>query len=91
MFISRKYTQLEIEEIYKKQGYDLISTYENSNKTLLVKDKEGYICISRINEFKKGSSPSKFHSNNPYTIYNIKHFIELNCNGYELLPEPTPT
>ena len=51
MFISRKYTQLEIEEIYKKQGYDLISTYENVDKTLLVKDKEGYICISRINEF----------------------------------------
>ena len=44
---------------------------------------------SNQNEKLFNKNPCKFHQSNPYTIQNIKHFIELHTKGYKLLGELT--
>lgn len=83
--MSNKYTQEEIYNIYKNNQYELISEYKGNNTTLFVKDEEGYICSSKLSVFKKGSNPCRFHTTNPYTIQNIKLWININRKEYELL------
>ena len=84
--MGKKLTQVEVAKIYAKQGYELISEYKGALELLYVKDNEGYICSSYFNNFnKQGRKPNKFHKNNPYTIQNIKLWIETNAQKYELL------
>lgn len=84
--MAKNFTQEEVSKIYKEQGYELISEYKNCDTILFVKDKDGYICTSRLYKFKKGSKPFRFHKNNPYTIQNIKLWMKLsNINDYELI------
>ena len=80
-----KIDKKEVIEVYKKEGYELISEFKNSNETLFLKDKEGYICVSRFSDFKQNKKPSKFHSSNSYTIQNINLWTKINAEGYELL------
>lgn len=79
------YTQDYIRNAYKEKGYELISEYYNVNSKLYVIDNEGYICTSRWCKFEQGREPNKFHKSNPYTIQNIKLWMETNAIGYELL------
>ena len=62
-----------------------MSKYKRNNQILFVKDKDGYMCGSKWDTFQTGTKPLKFHQSNPYTIQNIKHYMDLNTEGYELL------
>ena len=81
----KKLNQEEVNRIYNKKGYEVISEYKNSDTIIYVKNKDGYICISRYRTFKNNSEPLKFHKSNPYTIQNIKLWMKTNAKGYELL------
>ena len=84
----RKHSVEEVKEIYRKNGYELISEYKDVDTVLFVKDEEGYICSGTLKHFKDNHFPSKFHPNNPYTIQNIKLWIKNNnIEGYKLLSE----
>ena len=83
--MTAKYTQEFIEKEYKDKGYILINKYINNKTKLFLYDEEGYICSSTWNKFQQECTPSKFCKSNPYTIQNIKRFIELNATGYEII------
>lgn len=78
----KKLTQEYIENKCNEKGYKLIN---KSNRTIFIKDKYGYICSIIWVNFIKGGVPNKFHISNPYTIQNIKLWMETNAIGYELL------
>lgn len=83
--MSRKYSMKEVKEIYRKNGYELISEYKDVNSKTIIKDDEGYVYVNMFCHFAEGKIPSKFHQNNPYTIQNIKLWIRNNVKGYKLL------
>lgn len=83
--MGKKLTQEEVEQAYAEKGYELISEYKNARDILFVKDNKGFIYSSIWSNFNKETKPSKFHKSNPYTIQNIKLWINNNTKGYELL------
>lgn len=69
----------KIKDFVESFGYTLISAtlIENGYKIDL-KDKEDYYYESRFYDFLKGKRPRKFDARHKYSIYNIKHYLELN-------------
>lgn len=63
----------------------LFEQYKNRNERLEGKTKDGYMVLISIQQLRKSKRLAIFHSSNPYTIDNIKHYIELNGLQCELL------
>ena len=80
-----KYTQKEIEEIYSKIDLVLDEEYTNMHTKINCRDNDGYKYFSLPMDVRDGKKPFRFHSNNPYTIYNIKKYVEINSIDCELL------
>lgn len=80
-----KYLKEDVEKSFNDAGYKLINEYKSYSFPLFVKDKYGYIGISSWSAFSKGSTPSRFHIKNPYTIDNIRLWINTNAPEYTLL------
>jgi hypothetical protein len=81
-----KYTYEEVREFVNNLGYNLISNeYINYSQKLVITDNVGYYYVSRLNDLKSGYKPLCFAVSNPYTIYNIKLWLQLNNNKYILI------
>lgn len=83
-----KYTQEKAKEIFKKYGYNMLEEYVRSKDRVKCSDDEGYLYRVGIINIQAGEKSMAFHANNPYTIYNIKNYIKLNCkDSVELISE----
>jgi len=88
--MGKKYTYNEVKKIINDFGYELISKeYEGTNITNLVfKDNIGYYYCLKLNEILRANwDHAKFHKSNPYTIQNIKLWLTLNNESFELISE----
>ena len=84
--MAKKLTYEEVKEYIESQGYKLLSKeYVNARTKMTLEDEEGYLYITPWNNFRDKKQLLKFHKSNPYTIQNIKQFLKLNAEGYELL------
>lgn len=52
--------------------------YKSNKSDLHIIDKYGYKGITCYIRLKAGQLPMKFHSKNPYTLENLKHYIKIN-------------
>lgn len=77
---------LEVCEIFKESGYELLETECKavSSKMKSV-DKDGYMYFSSATTLKKGSKFDKFNMGNPYSLYNMNVFLKLNKKKSVLL------
>lgn len=77
-----------VKDHVEKLGFILISTqYIKSNEKLLLKDKENFLYYYLYRNLIKGINPRRFDKSNPYTIYNIKLWCELNNKPFELISD----
>lgn len=79
----------EAEKIFYSYGYSVYEPqkYKSIKTNLDAMDKDGYkykICLDRI---RNNIKPRRFHVNNPFTIENIKLWMELEMPEYELLSD----
>ena len=82
-----EYDTEKVEKIFKSKGYiPLFESYKNNKQKLDFINKEGYKgCIS-LNKIKNIEKYLYFAVFNPFTIYNINHYCELNdleCRIYD--------
>lgn len=71
----------DVRKIYQEHDLELIKEqYENNKTPLACKTKDGYIAFICLSNLQTGQNYSLFHASNPYTIQNIKIFIEKNSN-----------
>lgn len=75
----------EVNRILENKGYELIGDYINTRIKVSLRDNEGYYYYTTIDSLKSGSTPSKFHITNPYTMQNIKLFCK--DKPYEVLSD----
>lgn len=69
----------DLQVVLNEQGYSLIDgIYLNNKSRLHVADKIGYKGITCYSRLKQGIIPMKFHNKNPYTIENIRTYININ-------------
>lgn len=75
-----RYTYAQVKELFEKEGFKLLSsTYQNCKEQLLYQDIDGYIYSTTLDHFiSRGHSSRRHHPSNPYSIYNINKFAELN-------------
>lgn len=84
--ISRKLTIEEVDKIlYDHNLKRLSEEYKNNTTKILCMDNNGYKVVPTINNLKKNKVPRPFDKYNPYTIDNIKKFLEENSPNIELL------
>lgn len=75
-----------VRRLFEKNGLKLLSSeYVNNSIPLAAINNEGYTVLISYNNLLKGYGAAPFSSDNPYTIDNLKLFIERNAQGYELL------
>lgn len=82
-----RFTIQEVENTLKERGYELLSDYVNSTTKISFEDKCGYKYCMTLDDFKHCGTPYKWVKSNPYSIENIKLFIELNNLNVELLED----
>jgi hypothetical protein len=89
--MSKKITFKYIEEYFKEKGYSLITKeYKNVNSCLTIKSKDNYFFETSFADFKAGIrtnktcnySPLIVSSCNPFSIKNIKNWIEINNTNF---------
>jgi len=81
-------TYEKIKENIKKLGYDLISKeYKNMKSKIIVKDFDGFYYVTEWRKLREKCFPAKFHISNPYTIKNIKLWLNLNNKSFILLSD----
>lgn len=61
--------------------------YKNCDTKIHCINKDGYHVFPTIANLKHNREPEIFHRNNPYTIQNIKKFLEINNPNIELLSD----
>ncbi len=84
----------------RKPKQDIINIYKLNNLTiedeqmigrmdnkLVCYDKEGYKYLVNTVQLSRNQLPQKYSKYNPYTIYNINHYISLNAPEYELITQ----
>lgn len=81
----RTYKINDVINVFLNNGLKLLEDYKNTKTYIKCETKEGYYVISNYNNCKNNSKPLIFHKLNPYTIYNIKHYININNIDVELL------
>jgi len=76
----------KIKQIVEELGYILVSKeYIHSKMKIIIKDENEFYYTSLINDLKNKHIPHAFHTSNPYTIQNIKLWLQINNKDYELL------
>lgn len=80
-----KYTQEEVSDILKKYDLILFGEYINNGTPVKVKDLDGYMYDIRLSNILIGQNIQKFSPTNINTIYNIKLFLEKECNNSSIL------
>ena len=84
----RKYTYEEVEKIYNNLGYELIDEIHiNYYSKYTIKDKDGFYYLNVLDNLLMGKTPRKYHPSNPYTIYNIKLWVNINNKPFELISD----
>jgi len=84
----RRHSFGKVKEIIELAGYKLISKeYLRAIDNLTIKDKDGYYYSSQLFNIKNGKKPHKVHTNNPFTIQNIKLWCKLENKPFELLSD----
>lgn len=71
----------EVSEIFKEQGYTLLENqFVNVDAKLngITNDEFGYKFQTNVLSLKQNKVPNFFDTRNPYTIYNINRFMEVN-------------
>ena len=70
--------KLELQQL----GMELLSEEYIDNKTKLnIRDENGYLGFVKLDNLLHNRSFHKFHRSNPYSIDNLKHYMELNFSG----------
>lgn len=83
--VGKRITIEEIESIFLSYGYILEEKeYKGYDHKYKIKDVDGYLYSSTYPNLKEGYKPSRFHSHNPFTIYNIDRWMELTNHPYYL-------
>ena len=76
--INNRRSDEEIEQRVLKLGYSLVCiNYINGCSKITFKDNEGYYYINTLTNLERNHLPSKFHKSNPYTIQNIKLWLQI--------------
>ena len=73
-----KYTQSQVEEIFKEHDFILKDTYINNKTSVFCVDNDGYKYNIKLMNILKGRELQKVHSQNPYTLENIDLYIKIN-------------
>lgn len=79
--IDIKYTQSDVEKIFRDNNLILMDKYINAKTKLLALDNEGYYIDISLTNLLSGKSGRRFSKSNRNVIENIKHFIDLDTNG----------
>jgi len=67
----------DVKQIIYDNGYILLEKeYKNDSTKMLIEDIEGYKYFSNLQKIKNGK-PRRFISSNPYTMFNISHYMKL--------------
>ena len=89
-----KYTFKEIVELYNKYNYHIVDyKYYKDNDIVKVTEKfkvndiNNYLYDISITMVKNCIQPEIFHTNNPYTIDNIKNYLIIHNINFELLSD----
>jgi len=80
-----KYTFEEVKELVNNLGYELISKEYNYKVKIIFKDKEGYYYNCKLGDLLKNKTAKIFFPSNPYTIHNIKLWVETNQKPFILV------
>lgn len=80
-----RYTSEYINSIISVLGYSLIPNTPASYRSVYVQDNDGYKYKATLQNLMSGSTPIKFHKLNPYTIENMKLFLDSNDYPVKLL------
>lgn len=82
----KKIEYSEVYELFKSKGYKLLdNVYKNNSTKMSCIDSEGYKLFVSYDNLKSGRNPRIFHTNNPYTIENIKLYLKRNNCKIKLL------
>ena len=76
-----------IEEIFREAGLTILERYNKTHDRIKCMTNDGYLVNSNYYNAINKTKPMIFHPLNPYTIYNIKHYIKLNKIKSKLLSE----
>lgn len=80
-----KFTDLEVENIVKENGFKLLDKYKQSNCKMKMADNDGYLYYISVNLVHNVNSKKHiFGKCNPYTIDNINLWISRNRNDIKL-------
>lgn len=84
----KKYTLDEVKEMFSKEGFiPLFKEYKNCGERLPIETKDGYRFLMSLYQFKQKKKIPIFHVSNPYTVENIKKYIENNKISCRLISE----
>ena len=79
----------DFESLLKEDGVTIISgEYHNQYSMFTVKDCCGYLYETSLFNYRASKLPNKFSVRNPYTIKNIKKYIELNNFNFNVRNSP---
>lgn len=82
-----KYSLQKVKQTFLNNGYiPLFEEYHEKHDKLMFKDKRGYKYCCDFNNFARGHIPSTF-GRNPFTIENIKTWLNLSDKPIELLSD----
>lgn len=83
---AKTYSINDIKTIIEKQGYTMVDdTFTKLSDKFSAITHDGYRVIMNRGNVLGGRQPEVFHVNNPHTINNIKHYLEVNNIKTQLL------
>lgn len=71
----------EVIQTIAHNGYKVIDEnfeYKNNNVKIAIEDNAGYRYFSTLFHIKFRGNPFMVHESNPFSLYNIRHYIKLN-------------
>lgn len=70
----------EIKELFAKKGFVILSEegYTNNSDKIIVMDELGYKSVISYSSTKVSEGVKIFSKTNPFTVYNIKRYIQMN-------------
>ena len=84
-----KYNLEKAKEMFSKKGYILLNNeFINVKTKMTAQDEEGYLIYTNLDKIvNTNNKPSLFHTNNPYSLYNISLWLKLNNKPYKLISD----
>lgn len=83
-----KFSYERLKKEFNKKGYKLLTSkedYKNTHEKVTLIDKNGYYGYMTYDVFRYDNGFKPFSKHNPYTLQNIKRYLELNNIGSKLL------